>query len=435
MTAAYRSDPLWLKLEAMTLDEPGIPVPFSQRLSLEAGWTAEETAEAILAYRRFLYLMTTSGKRFSVPSRVETVWQLHLIYTRHYRRVLCGEVLGFMLHHEPGDGTADAPRQAYHAMFGEDIPPRVMATKEFTSRDADWHHPAQSGLLYMCAAVLGIILYETELAKVGPIAVAIWTVLTLVLSPLAFAVIDRALVKHIAQLDLPLFARTGGSRTTTVIDTEAPGSAGVNWPDVEAFVMDLAPQAVHALDERHQPLREVEALARMRTAGEYARFIYLLRTTGEPLTPPQSVDDEWHAHLLSTRSYWDDFCTQRLGGDVHHEPGTGRAGEMRRNYIQYCRAWNAYRQVFGVWPPRSHWPYPTHPNVRRIAFTAMSSFTIVWMASLYFGDDALLTGLPVALAASAATGFITYLKSRDDADYYRSCLVERSDRSRPSSCG
>src|SRR5690348_275204 len=98
---------LLVKLQSFPLDEPGASRPFSARLREENGWNEGFTCRAIDECRRFLVLAALAGHRVSPSHVVDTVWHLHLLYTRSYWNELCGNVLGFPLHHEPSRGHTD----------------------------------------------------------------------------------------------------------------------------------------------------------------------------------------------------------------------------------------------------------------------------------------------------------------------------------------
>ncbi|HEV7720922.1 MAG TPA: hypothetical protein VGO60_06540 [Iamia sp.] len=111
--------------------DPGVPLGFRDRLAGENGWSRGFAARVYAEYRRFLVLAATTGQ--ATPSdAVDQVWHLHLAYTRSYWDHLCGEVLGFPLHHGPTTGTqADGAHHRaqyadtlarYREVFGEEPP-------------------------------------------------------------------------------------------------------------------------------------------------------------------------------------------------------------------------------------------------------------------------------------------------------------------------
>jgi len=123
---------LWGKLEDLQLDHNHAVFDFSARLSKENGWPREFTARVIREYKRFLLLAMHAGHPVTPSVAVDQVWHLHLVYTRSYWQVLCGQILGRPLHHEPTRGGALEGRryrdqyqrtlESYERLFGEQPP-------------------------------------------------------------------------------------------------------------------------------------------------------------------------------------------------------------------------------------------------------------------------------------------------------------------------
>ncbi len=90
--------------------------------------------------------------------------------------------------------------------------------------------------------------------------------------------------------------------------------------------------------------------------GEYKRFCYLAMTTGHEVTPSDAVDQAWHLHLTYSRDYWQVFCPEVLGADLHHGPTKGGTAERGRFYHQYAATLAAYEAAFGKAPPPAIWP-------------------------------------------------------------------------------
>ena len=93
-----------------------------------------------------------------------------------------------------------------------------------------------------------------------------------------------------------------------------------------------------------------------RVIGEYRRFCYLATTTGHEVTPSDAVDQAWHLHLTYTRDYWQTFCPEVLGTNLHHGPTKGGPDERHRFYHQYATTLAAYEANFGEAPPPDIWP-------------------------------------------------------------------------------
>ena len=91
-----------------------------------------------------------------------------------------------------------------------------------------------------------------------------------------------------------------------------------------------------------------------RVIEEYRRFCYLACTAGHEVTPSDQVDQAWHLHLTYSRDYWQQFCPQVLGRDLHHGPTAGGAAEGARYFEQYAQTLRSYEAAFGP-PPRDIW--------------------------------------------------------------------------------
>jgi len=96
---------LWPQLLAFDLDGAA-QFSFSKRLARDNGWSANFAQRTALEYKKFLYLAATCGHPVTPSDEVDQAWHLHLVYTRSYWDDLCGQVLGFPLHHGPTKGGA-----------------------------------------------------------------------------------------------------------------------------------------------------------------------------------------------------------------------------------------------------------------------------------------------------------------------------------------
>lgn len=96
---------LWASLLAFDLDGAA-QFSFSKRLARDNGWSATFAQRVALEYKKFLYLAATCGHPVTPSDEVDQAWHLHLVYTRSYWDDLCGQVLGFSLHHGPTKGGA-----------------------------------------------------------------------------------------------------------------------------------------------------------------------------------------------------------------------------------------------------------------------------------------------------------------------------------------
>jgi len=101
-----------------------------------------------------------------------------------------------------------------------------------------------------------------------------------------------------------------------------------------------------------------------RATNEYKRFIYLCCKFPQGASPSPAVDEVWHLHLTYTVDYWQRFCKQTLGQEIHHNPSAGGTTEREKYSTLYADTLNLYTQTFGEAPPRDIWPAPA-PVVSR----------------------------------------------------------------------
>ncbi|MEL6984422.1 MAG: hypothetical protein AAFO29_18495, partial [Actinomycetota bacterium] len=105
-------------------------------------------AERVVAeYRRFLFLAASAGHPVTPSEEVDQAWHLHLVYTRSYWDELCGEVLGFPLHHGPTvGGPAEGAKftdwyqrtlDSYRRLFGTEPPADIWPAPDARFANAD----------------------------------------------------------------------------------------------------------------------------------------------------------------------------------------------------------------------------------------------------------------------------------------------------------
>jgi hypothetical protein len=110
---------LWARIERHDF-EPGQPLNFAARLARDRGWTLAEVRAAIEAYRRFCFLAAISPSPMTPSEAVDEVWHQHLIYSRDYWDVWCGQVLRKPLHHDPTPGGPEAQRR-YRLQYAQTL--------------------------------------------------------------------------------------------------------------------------------------------------------------------------------------------------------------------------------------------------------------------------------------------------------------------------
>lgn len=74
---------------------------FIKKLSKENKWSISFSERAFFEYKRFMYLASLGHHRV-VPSKIiDTVWHLHLTFTKSYWIEFCDVVLQKQIHHTP----------------------------------------------------------------------------------------------------------------------------------------------------------------------------------------------------------------------------------------------------------------------------------------------------------------------------------------------
>ena len=108
-----------------------------------------------------------------------------------------------------------------------------------------------------------------------------------------------------------------------------------------------------------------------RVIEEYKRFCFLAVTGDQEVTPSDAVDQAWHLHLTYSRDYWERFCPEILGRQLHHGPTVGGSTERQRYFEQYAETLKLYEQIFGEGTPVDIWPGAARrliedPKARRV---------------------------------------------------------------------
>jgi hypothetical protein len=88
---------------------------------------------------------------------------------------------------------------------------------------------------------------------------------------------------------------------------------------------------------------------------EYKKFIYLCCVSDQGVTPSDPVDQVWHLHLTYTKSYWNNFCQDTIGKQIHHNPTKGGKKEVKKFNEYYTHLQDLYKAHFNSDPPPDIW--------------------------------------------------------------------------------
>jgi hypothetical protein len=127
------------------------------------------------------------------------------------------------------------------------------------------------------------------------------------------------------------------------------------WEAIHEFELD-DDEARFAFSDRLAKENGWSKWFALRAIEEYKKFMFLICTTGQSLSPSEEVDQVWHLHLLYTRSYWKDFCGKILKREVHHGPTRGGPDEDEKFFDWYAQTLKQYHLAFECAPPTDLWP-------------------------------------------------------------------------------
>ncbi|MCS3796242.1 hypothetical protein [Niastella sp. OAS944] len=172
------------------------------------------------------------------------------------------------------------------------------------------------------------------------------------------------------------------------------------WNKIQQFAFD-EPNAEITFSKKLASQQKWSASYTQRVIEEYRRFIFLCCISPNGAAPSKAVDEAWHLHLTYTRSYWDAFCKNTLGKDIHHYPSGGGEQEDHKHLNWYNETLSLYQSVFGEQPPADIWPRPAKQTAASLwehvrPYLLISKGTllaIVLLLLLPFGITYLITGI------------------------------------------
>ncbi len=88
---------------------------------------------------------------------------------------------------------------------------------------------------------------------------------------------------------------------------------------------------------------------------EYKKFIFLCCISDKPITPSDQVDQAWHLHMIYTKSYWNNFCSNTLQNEIHHNPTKGGSKEGEKFKNLYAHTFLLYQEKFKQDVPKQIW--------------------------------------------------------------------------------
>lgn len=93
---------LWHRLEGYSFHERPLTRSLVDRLEEETGHSVDVCYILVEEYRRFMYLVGSTGETLAPSPIVDVVWRLHADDKKAYFQDFCPRVIGRTIHH-PGD--------------------------------------------------------------------------------------------------------------------------------------------------------------------------------------------------------------------------------------------------------------------------------------------------------------------------------------------
>jgi len=90
---------LWHRLEGYSFHERPLSHSLVDRLHEETGHSVDVCYILVEEYRRFMYLVGSTGETLAPSPIVDVVWQLHVADAKAYFEDFCPRVIGRTIHH------------------------------------------------------------------------------------------------------------------------------------------------------------------------------------------------------------------------------------------------------------------------------------------------------------------------------------------------
>jgi hypothetical protein len=122
----YRFDPLWLRLNFLSIDAAG---PLQRLVASRMDIGLEDANRLIEEYRRFLFLALRAGHAVMPPPMVNQVWTLHIENSANYWGVLSELITERPVTQDSDStevsGTYEKTVASYSRVFGTMAPERI----------------------------------------------------------------------------------------------------------------------------------------------------------------------------------------------------------------------------------------------------------------------------------------------------------------------
>ena len=137
----------WQRIEIFPMNDPLAEWNFSRSLCELSQWEAEFAQIAIAEYKKFMFLKSIFPEETLLPAQiVDTVWHLHLLYTRSYQE-LCTALGSEFIDHDPRHSRRFNQQEhldryfrtmeLYQRVFGQEPPTFIWGPKPIQDFNSD----------------------------------------------------------------------------------------------------------------------------------------------------------------------------------------------------------------------------------------------------------------------------------------------------------
>lgn len=107
MKRTKRDRRLWHRLEGYSFHERPLTRSLVDRLEEETGHSIDVCYTLVEEYRRYMYLVGSTGETLAPSPIVDLVWQLHIQDERAYFEDFCPRIIGRTIYHNPVPDRVD----------------------------------------------------------------------------------------------------------------------------------------------------------------------------------------------------------------------------------------------------------------------------------------------------------------------------------------
>ena len=107
MKRTKRDRRLWHRLEGYSFHERPLTRSLVDRLEEETGHSIDVCYTLVEEYRRYMYLVGSTGETLAPSPIVDLVWQLHIQDERAYFEDFCPRIIGRTIYHIPVPDRVD----------------------------------------------------------------------------------------------------------------------------------------------------------------------------------------------------------------------------------------------------------------------------------------------------------------------------------------